>query len=180
MRRARRQKLRRGLRRGLRLMALLGCLGGLSGCAQGPLPRESDARANGTVISLRPARVSAAQACAIGYDLSRAIHATVSLRRTVLLAPSRANSCERHALHYLRRAGFRVDETGAGTGVRLRITLDRAGQDADGQPLVTAIATLGGDLRIARPYRPVRSGVFAAGPVSIQHLNPDTYARRGS
>ena len=38
---------------------------------------------------------------------------------------------------------------------------------------MSAVATIGGDLRIARSYR---TGVIAEGPISIQHLNPDTYA----
>ena len=175
--------------------------------------------------------VSEAQACAIGYDLARAIHDTVSLRRTVIVAPTRSNSCERHALNYLRLAGFRIDRSAgidpvsaggpardAGTdrsagpdlrrvprryqtrssagGVTLDIELTRfsggfAAGDSGGSPAghnggslagqgdtVTAVARLGRDLTIVRSYRPAHSGVVAVGPVSIQHLNPDTYTRR--
>ena len=116
--------------------------------------------------------VSEAQACAIGYDLARAIHERVSLRRVVIVAPGHATPCERHALDYLRRGGFRIDETGQG-GVSLDIELSRAGGEA-----ILAIATLGGDLRIARSYMAVATGVIANGPVSVQHLNADTYAPR--
>ncbi len=135
--------------------------------------------------------VSEAQACAIGYDLARAIHDTVSLRRTVIVAPTRSSPCEHHALNYLRLAGFRIDQKAAGdpsinkaqqhAGVSLDIELaplDNGGFAAGDGVTVSAVATLGGDLRIARSYRPVRTGVIAEGPISIQHLNPDTYSTR--
>ena len=166
-----------GMRALLRPAAVLAALTLLAGCAGGPFSASEAINRTGgddVVISLTPARVTEVQACAIGYDLARAIHAHVSLRRTVILAPRRASDCERHTLTYLRRAGFRIDEPG-GTGARLTIALDRAGHDATGQPLVSAVAGIGGDLRIARPYRLVRTGVIAAGPVSIQHLDPNTY-----
>ena len=117
-------------------------------------------------------QVSEAQACAIGYDLARNIHNSVSLGQVVILAPRKASACERHALEYLRRGGFRIDETAQG-GLGFTITLTRIEQDG-----IAAIARIGDDLRIARSYLPVRTGVLADGPVSIQHLNPDTYSMR--
>jgi len=172
-------------------------LGGLlAGCA-------TQGNGDGSLASLFASKdrqevvVSRAQACAIGYDLARAIHDTVSLRRTVIVAPKRAGPCERHALNYLRLAGFRIDQgTGKNTGaaqkpagVSLDIELtrfDRGGFDAadnstgSGGDTVSAVARLGRGLVIARSYRPVYSGVVALGPVSIQHLDPDTYRPRGS
>ena len=114
------------------------------------------------------------QACAIGYDLARQVHERVALRRTVLLAPARENACERHALAYLRRTGFRIDETGQG-GATFDVTLDRM-EDGD----VAAVAEIGGSLRIARMYTPVATGVLAASAVSVQQLDPDTYLARGA
>ena len=120
----------------------------------------------------RAARVNEVHACAIGYDLAREIHRRVSLRRVVIISPQRPNACTRHALDYLRRGGFRIDHTGQG-GVTF--TVELMGIDAD---TVSAIASIGADLRIARTYRPIQTGVIAEGPVSVQHLNPDTYAPR--
>ncbi len=150
------------------LPAALACLL-LAGCAGSPGPGLT---LPGPALHPGAARVSAAQACAIGYDLARSIHDRVSLRRTVIVAPKRETACERHALEYLRRAGFRIDRTGQG-GVSFDVTLDRL--DAD---TVSAVAEVGGTLRIARLYRPVRTGVLPAGPVSVQDLDPDTYASR--
>ena len=160
---------------------------------------------NGSLASLfasndtQEAVVSEAQACAIGYDLARAIHDTVSLRRTVIVAPTRSSPCERHALNYLRLAGFRIDQRAAGDppenagpkpfGVTLDIELTRFGNsgfaaDKNGGSVaghsdtVSAVARLGRGLTIARSYRPTHAGVVALGPISIQHLNPDIYATR--
>ena len=113
------------------------------------------------------------QACAIGFDLAREVHERVALRRTVLLAPVSENSCERHALEYLRRTGFRIDETGQG-GVRFVIDVDRM-KDGD----VAAVAEIGGSLRISKMYTPVATGVLAASAVTVQQLDPDTYLARG-
>ncbi len=117
-------------------------------------------------------RLTEAQACAIGYDLAREMHGRVSIGRTVLVAPKRMSSCEGHALEYLRRAGFRIDGAGlGGTEFCIRVTgIDRE--------TVSAVAEIGGDLRIARPYLPVRTGVVPVGPVSVQRLSPDTHSTR--
>ena len=120
------------------------------------------------------AGLSDVQACAIGYDLARQVHERVALRRTVLLAPARENECERHALEYLRRTGFRVDETGQG-GATFDVTVDRL-EDGD----VAAVAEIGGSLRIARMYTPVGTGVLASSAVTVQELAPDTYLARGA
>ncbi len=113
------------------------------------------------------------QACAVGYDLARQVHERVALRRTVIVAPARESSCERHALEYLRRTGFRIDETGHG-GATFQVAVDRM-PDGD----VAAVAEIGGSLRIARMYTPVATGVLAASAVTVQQLDPDTYLARG-
>ena len=110
----------------------------------------------------------------IGFDLAREVHERVPLRHTVLLAPRRENSCERHALEYLRRTGFRIDETDQG-GASFDITIDRM-EDCD----VAAVAEIGGSLRISRMYTPVQTGVLAASAVTVQQLDPDTYLARGA
>ena len=107
-------------------------------------------------------------------DLARQVHERVALRRTVLLAPARENACERHALEYLRRTGFRIDETGQG-GATFDVTVDRLGNGD-----VAAVAELGGSLRIARMYTPVATGVRGASAITVQQLDPDTYLSRGA
>ena len=132
------------------VLAVLGLPGGLlAGCA-------TQGNDGGSLASLFASKdrpevvVSEAQACAIGYDLARAIHDTVSLRRTVIVAPKNAGPCERHALNYLRLAGFRIDD-GAGNeqttgsqrapGITLDIELTRFdGATAGGGDTVSAVA----------------------------------------
>ena len=146
----------------------------VAGCAYGPIESDWASRTpSGPVYVSSAASLSEAQACAIGYDLAREIHDRVSLRRTVILAPRRQTDCEKHTLEYLRRAGFRIDETGRG-GLAFDVQVDRIGAET-----VSALATIGGSLRIGRVYRPVRTGVIAATAVSVQELNPDTYGLRG-
>ena len=154
------------LRRVPRLAAGAVALCLIAACSGGGLPAAFTGGGN--------AGLTEAQACAVGYDLAREIHGRVAPRRTVLLAPARRNACERHALEYLRRAGFRIDETGRG-GVGLSVTVDRT----DGGD-VAAVAEIGGSLRIARMYTPVRTGARAASAVTVQRLDPDTYIERGA
>ena len=151
----------------------------LTGCTAGGGYVHQDARQNRDITE-RPksshprARISAAQSCAIGFNLSEIIYDEVSLRATVLLAPRTSIPCETYALGYLARAGFAVDRTGQG-GSSFDITLTHTGTDQ-----VSAVAQVGQDLRIARSYRLVRTGVVALGPVSYQRLNPDIYTRKKS
>lgn len=114
------------------------------------------------------------QACAIGYDMARTIHQSVALRETVVIAPNRSNACETHALHYLRLAGFAVDESGQGN---LRTALDIAVTHGEGSE-ITALATVTGNLRVARRYRLASEGVYAASAPSITTL-PAQYRRKG-
>lgn len=149
---------------------LLLCALLLAGCAGFPAGNVPGFTASG--FTPADAQVTGVQACAIGYDLARQVHDRVSLRQTILLAPRRATECERHALTYLARAGFRIDTTGQG-GTPFDVTLTQL--DAD---TVSAVTRIGADLRIARSYRPVATGVLPAGPPSIQHMNPDSYTQR--
>ncbi|MYH50295.1 MAG: hypothetical protein F4018_02055 [Acidobacteria bacterium] len=153
---------RRALRR-LAALAGVALLGACAGTGDFTAPFRGDGDAG----------LSDVQACAVGYDLARQVHERVALRRTVLLAPARENSCERHALEYLRRTGFRIDETGQG-GVTFDITVDRM-DDGD----VAAVAEIGGSLRVSRMYTPVATGVLASSAVAVQQLDPDTYLDRG-
>ena len=156
----------------MRKAALLSTLFLVMGCTPGNTLFMSASNFGENRFVFGDARLTDAQNCAIGFDMAREIHNRVSLRQTVLLAPSRANECERHALDYLRQAGFRIDEMGLG-GASFDIRIDRI--DAD---TVSAVASIGESLRISRSYSPVRTGVIAASAVSVQDLAPDTYASR--
>ncbi|MYG25013.1 MAG: hypothetical protein F4213_03160 [Boseongicola sp. SB0677_bin_26] len=88
-----------------------------------------------------------------------------------------ANACERHALVYLERAGFTLvpgQRAGAATFSVEVESLPRAPGDF---PKVRAVAIVGDGLRVARSYRPARTGVVPVTPFAVQHLDPKSYGR---
>ena len=108
--------------------------------------------------------------CAVGHDLARQIAETVSVRGLVLVSRKRQTRCERYALHYLRRAGFAIDESGRSP--TFDITLAHAGESE-----FQATASIGRTLRISRIYVPGDGGVYPVSPVSVMRLSPRTVWR---
>ncbi|MCY4288579.1 MAG: hypothetical protein OXC63_08300 [Aestuariivita sp.] len=159
-------------------MAVVATLWLLAGCASVFTPNLIADGSPPRAIAVVAADVSEVQACAIGYDLARAIYENVSLRRTVIIAPKRATACEKHTLNYLRLAGFRIDDRGTASQAAMSILIERNGRDNSRRPTISAVVEIGEDLRITRPYQPIRSGVVPMGPIAVQYLNPDTYERR--
>lgn len=139
----------------------------LAGCITDFQPRE------------RPIPVDEAQACAIGYDLAGQIHETIRVKDTVILKRTGGNACERHALIYLERAGFTIvdPEIRRPDAAPFKVTVNSLPHAPGGFPTVRAVATVGDGLRVARTYRPVRTGVVPRTPFAVQHLNPDSYER---
>ncbi|WP_299083372.1 hypothetical protein [uncultured Ruegeria sp.] len=145
-----------------RLSGLLAAGAILSGCATS-IPMITQASEDLTPV----------QSCAIGYDMARTIHRSISLRDTVVIAANKTSDCEKHALRYLRLTGFAVDESGQKNA---RKALDIEVMDeSDGA--VTVVATVAGNLRIARSYRLAEQGVYASSAPSIVQL-PSEYRKR--
>jgi hypothetical protein len=118
-------------------------------------------------------KLTATQNCAIGYDLARQIYNTVSLRDTIIIAPTRESACEHHALNYLKKSGFAVDETQKAPSFDITLTSNEDGN-------ITAVASIGRVLKIARSYTPANLGVFPASAVSIIKLPANSYRRNGA
>ena len=114
--------------------------------------------------------LSDAQQCAVGHDLARQIADHVSVRGIVLVSPRRQTACEEFALHYLRRAGFAVDESGRSP--TFRVELARASETT-----FTATASVGRTLRISRTYSPGDGGVHPESPVAVMRLSARTVWR---
>ena len=114
--------------------------------------------------------LSEAQYCAVGHDLARQISEHVSVRGIILVSPGKRSRCESYALHYLRRAGFAVDETGAAP--TFTVDLEYAGDTS-----FQATASIGRTLRISRLYEPGDGGVYPVGPVSVMRLSARTVWR---
>ena len=137
---------------------------GLAACAPGT-----------TSVTRASHELSPVHACAIGYDMARTIHQSIALRETVVIAPARRNDCEDHVLRYLRLAGFAVDDSGQTSS---RPAFDVEVIDVtDGA--ATVVATVAGNLRVARQYRLAETGVYAASAPSIVEL-PSQYRRKPS
>ena len=118
----------------------------------------------------RSVPLSDAQYCAVGHDLARQIAGHVSVRGIILVSPKRRTRCEDFALHYLRRAGFAVDQSGAAP--TFNVELAYAG-DTEFQ----ATASIGRTLKISRVYEPGDGGVYPASPVSVMRLSARTVWR---
>ena len=118
----------------------------------------------------RSVPLSDAQHCAVGHDLARQIADHVSVRGIILVSPKRRTRCEDFTLHYLRRAGFAIDKSGAAP--TFNVELAHAG-DTEFQ----ATASIGRTLKISRVYEPGDGGVYPASPVSVMRLSARTVWR---
>lgn len=142
------------------VVAGAGALALLAGCS-GRLPGSGAGRD----LPLTPA-----QYCAVGHDLSRQIADHVSVRGIILVSPSKRTPCEDYALHYLRRAGFAVDESGRSPTFQVALTYT-------GETTFQATASIGRTLRISRVYTPGDGGVYPMTPVSVMRLSARTVWR---
>ena len=118
----------------------------------------------------RSVPLSEAQYCAVGHDLARQIAEHVSVRGIILVSPRRRTRCENYTLHYLRRAGFAVDESGASP--TFNVELSHVGETG-----FQATASIGRTLKIARIYEPGDGGVYPVSAVSVMRLSARTVWR---
>ncbi|WP_424624557.1 hypothetical protein [Achromobacter marplatensis] len=123
------------------------------------------------LASRQDLRLTPVQTCAIGYDLAAQIYRRVVLSKTVIIPGARPSACEAHTLTYLRRAGFKIDETAPGPAMTVDLN---SGNDGS----VAAIATVGGKLRLGRSYRLAHTGVYPQGAVSFITLPDGARPRR--
>ena len=128
---------------------------------------------SGALPWMSPSRsvpLSEAQYCAVGHDLARQIGEHVSVRGIILVSPERRTRCENYTLHYLRRAGFAVDESGASPTFNVELSYV-------GETGFQATASIGRTLKIARIYEPGDGGVYPVSPVSVMRLSARTVWR---
>ncbi|MCY3877527.1 MAG: hypothetical protein OXF88_24955 [Rhodobacteraceae bacterium] len=118
----------------------------------------------------RSVPLSEAQYCAVGHDLARQVADHVSVRGIILVSPKRRTRCEGYTLHYLRRAGFAVDESGASPTFNVELAYA-------GETTFQATASIGRTLKISRIYEPGDGGVYPVSPVSVMRLSARTVWR---
>ena len=117
--------------------------------------------------NMEMARLTPAQSCAIGYDMARQLYKVAQVSKTVIRVSPSLGTCGTWAAHYLRRAGFAVDETATRRDVYV-FTVRTYEQDRT----VIATAHLPG-LRLTRAYRPTPFGVTPASGFAVTREGQD-------
>ena len=147
----------------------------LSACAL-PIPNT---------VSRQNLRLTPAQTCAIGYDLAAQIYRRMVLAKTVIIPGAYPSDCEAHTLTYLKRAGFKIDETAPGPAMTVDLSVGAAGSVAAIATLTMTSGTMTGGtldniahLRLGRSYRLADTGVYPQGAVSFITLPASARVRR--
>jgi hypothetical protein len=138
----------------MRRVLILGFALALSACAEMPSTRST----------ADPAKVQDIHACAIGYDLARAVSRKINVRGTVLEVPTRQSACEVQMIHYLRLAGYAIEEVSGGRGFDVSLNQDESGA-------VQAVGKIGDTLTVSRQYRLAPTGVYALSDISIFEMD---------
>ena len=55
--------------------------------------------------------LTAAQQCALGYDMARQVYNLIEVNKTVISVSPKLGKCSKYAIKYLRKAGYAVDES---------------------------------------------------------------------
>ena len=159
-----------------RPLCLTFALAMLSACSDLQIPN---------LVSRQDVQLTPVQTCAIGYDLAAQIYKRVVLSKTIIIPGSRPTGCEAHTLTYLKRAGFKIDETAPGPAMTIDLSAGEAGHVAAIATItMTGVAMTGvilggaGSLRIARTYRLAETGVYPQGAVSFITLPDGAKPRR--
>ncbi len=111
------------------------------------------------------AKVSEAQACAIGYDLAKQIYGLVDITNTTITMSPKLGSCATHAAHYLRKAGYGVDET-AKRHQSDQFAISTFSDKETGQIIATAYLP---GLKVSRAYKLGDAGVYATSPIDVTY-----------
>lgn len=138
----------------MRWVAVIGFALALGACAEMPSTRSA----------ATPAKVQDIHACAIGYDLARAVSRKINVRGTVLDVPTRQTACEAQMIHYLRLAGYSIEEVPGSRGFDVSLNQDESGA-------VQAVGKVGNTLTVSRQYRLAPTGVYALSDISIFELD---------
>lgn len=134
------------------LTVLIGCaeVPSMSGPNWGQPPREQ--------VKLTPA-----EECAIGYDLAEQVYRQVKVTDTVIKVSPRLGACGEHAVKYLRKAGYGVDET-AKKAEPHHFSIETYEDKDTGGVFATAHLPR---LRLSRSYRRGGTGVYPLSSVNI-------------
>ena len=130
----------------------------LAACAQGAFPALTTQSS-----AVERVQLSEPQSCAIGYDLARSIYDALPAGRTEIGIREASGDCERHAIEYLRRAGFAISETGG-----IPFTVETR---ALGPVEVLAVGRVGDSLSVSRIYELAPMGAYPATPATLKRTH---------
>jgi len=133
----------------------------LSGCADiGAFSNAPAFRAHKEQVALLPA-----EECAIGYDLAQQVYNLVQVTKTVIIVSPKLGDCGEHAIKYLRKAGYAVDETATQASAH-QFSIATYEDKETGS--VFATAHLPG-LKLTRGYKRGVTGMYPLTPVNLVH-----------
>ena len=134
---------------------------GVAGCTDmGSFGPASSYRAPKESAKLLPA-----EECAIGYDLAQQVYRLIQVTNTTIVVSPKLGECAKHAVKYLRKAGYAVDETATQASAhQFGITTYVAKETGH----VFATAFLPG-MRLTREYGRGTTGVYPLSPVDVSY-----------
>jgi|GEM_PF-482594 len=145
-------------RAAMRTLSLMG-LAFLIGCAEVP----SMSGPNWGQPPREQVKLTPAEECAIGYDLAEQVYRQVKVTDTVIKVSPRLGGCGEHAVKYLRKAGYGVDET-AKKAEPHHFSIETYEDKDTGGVFATAHLPR---LRLSRSYRRGGTGVYPLSSVNI-------------
>lgn len=131
----------------------------LAGCLDiGATSGTGTFRASQEKVALLPA-----EECAIGYDLAQQVYNLVQVTKTVIIVSPKLGDCGEHAVKYLRKAGYAVDETATQSSAH-QFSIATYEDKETGS--VFATASLPG-LKLTRGYKRGQTGMYPLTPVDV-------------
>ena len=104
-----------------------------------------------------------AEECAIGYDLAQQVYNLVQVTKTVIIVSPKLGDCGEHAIKYLRRAGYAVDETATQSSAH-QFSIATYEDKETGSVFATAFLP---GLKITRGYKRGQKGMYPLTPVGV-------------
>lgn len=134
---------------------------GVAGCTDlGDFTSTSSFRAPKETAKLLPA-----EECAVGYDLAQQVYRLVKVTKTTIVVSPKLGDCGKHAVRYLRKAGYAVDETATQSSAH-QFGIATYVDKETGH--VFATASLPG-LRLTRGYGRGTTGMYPLTPVDVTY-----------
>jgi hypothetical protein len=136
-------------------------------CAASLLAGCMDIGATNGTGAFRPSQEKVAllpaEECAIGYDLAKQVYNLVQVTKTVIIVSPKLGDCGEHAVKYLRKAGYAVDETATQSSAH-QFSIATYEDKETGSVFATAYLP---GLKLTRGYKRGEIGMYPLTPVDV-------------